>query len=210
MEKGLRTRVVLYARVSLADLRLENQIDPMTRYCELNDFEIVATCSDCLTGTNDRRPGLKKALRSLEAGVADVLLVYSLDRLGRNLRDLVRLVDEARSWGKGVIVMRESLDLRKENPQGQLFLHLFSAFAQYEASLISHRTKNALAVAKLRGTQLGRPRKVTPEVEAEIIKQRTAGTPIRQIARSHPTVSRASIQSVLKRHRAAGGANGQS
>lgn len=202
MSQAKRDRVILYLRVSLADLRIENQLEPLLRFCANQDFEVVGRFQDVLTGTNDRRPGLKAAIAALRKDEADILATFSVDRLARNLRDLVRLVDEIKAMDRGLIVMRENLDLRSENPQGRLFLHLFGAFAEFEASLIRERTRNALAVARLRGQRLGRPPKLTPEIEARIVELRTQGIAIREIARRVPGISRALVQSVLKRHSA--------
>lgn len=200
MNQAKRDRVVLYVRVSMVDLRIENQLDPLLRYCANQDFEVVGRFQDVLTGTNDRRPGLKAAIAALKKGEADLLVTFSVDRLARNLRDLVRLVDEIKAMGRGLIVMRENLDLRSENPQGRLFLHVFGAFAEFEASLIRERTRNALAVARLRGQRLGRPPKLNPEIEDQIVALRTQGVAVREIARRMTGISRALIQSVLKRH----------
>ncbi|WII72155.1 recombinase family protein [Bdellovibrio sp. 22V] len=196
-----KKKVILYARVSLIDLNLQNQLLPLRRQCELRDYQIVGEFADHGSGKIADRPQLRKALAAMKSLNADVLMVAALDRLGRSLSHIIKLVDNLRKDGKGIFIVRENLDLSGKNPQSELLLHIFSALAEFEASLISERTKVALAVAKLQGKTLGRPSKVNPEIEKQVLELFSKGTPIREISRRVTTVSRSTVQAIIKRNK---------
>ncbi|MCB9073029.1 MAG: recombinase family protein [Bdellovibrionaceae bacterium] len=197
--KGLRC--LIYARVSLIDMEPANQIEPLKEFALRNDMQVIAVLTDRVSGKTEDRPQLRKLIGRLKANEADIVLVAALDRLGRNLSHVLKLVKTFRDSNKGLYSVRESLDLRVGNPQSELLLHVFGALSEFEASLISMRTKEALKVAKLSGKRLGRPSKVNQELIDTVIDFHRSGVPVREIARRIPEISRASVQQILKRHK---------
>lgn len=192
-------RCILYMRVSLADLNLNNQEVPLRRFCELHQIEIVAQFSDRISGRTDDRPGLRRALQALRKPEVDLLLCWSIDRLGRSLRHLLHVVDEIRSIpNKGLYLVKENLDLTGSSAQSDLFLGVFGSLANFESALCSERTKTALAVARLSGKTLGRPSKITEPIRQKVLGYREQGVAIREIARLVPEISRGSIQTILR------------
>lgn len=194
-------RAITYLRVSLADLNENNQRVPIQKFCELHGIILVREFSDKASGRTDDRPGLKRALTALNDPEVDLLISFSVDRLARSLPHIIRIVEEIRSKKKGLWLIRESLDLTGSNPQSELFLGLFSSIASWEASLISERTKVALAVARMSGRRLGRPTKRNSEVENRILDLYDQGVPIREIARRTPELARSTIQNVIRAKR---------
>ncbi|QDK47314.1 recombinase family protein [Bdellovibrio sp. ZAP7] len=192
-------RAIIYARVSVLDLNPQNQITPLLKHAEHLGFEVVDELVDYASGTKADRPELNKALDKLKKSEADVLLVYSIDRLGRSVSHLIKVVDDLRRYGKGVVILRENLNLFGKDPQSEFTLTLFAALGQYEQALIASRTKNALAVAKAKGTKLGRPVKCTPELTSKVLELAKQGMSIRVIAKELGVVSRSSVQAILKR-----------
>jgi DNA invertase Pin-like site-specific DNA recombinase len=87
----------------------------------------------------------------------DVLLCWRLDRLGRNLRHLVVLVEELRAVGVAFVSLNEGIDAT--TPAGKLQLHVLAALAEFERERIRERVRAGLARATTQGTRLGRPRK---------------------------------------------------
>jgi DNA invertase Pin-like site-specific DNA recombinase len=115
---------------------------------------------DAATGKRDDRPGLASGLKALRAG--DTLIVWKLDRLGRNLRHLVNTVHELTVRGIGFRVLAghgASIDTTTAN--GKLIFGIFAALAEFERELIVERTKGGLAAARVRGRCGGRPYKMT-------------------------------------------------
>ena len=115
---------------------------------------------DRASGKLDARPGLDAALKALREG--DTLVVWKLDRLGRNLRDLVNTVHDLEKRGIGFKVLSgHGASIDTTTPAGKLVFGIFAALAEFERELISERTKAGLASARARGRSGGAPYKMT-------------------------------------------------
>jgi DNA invertase Pin-like site-specific DNA recombinase len=145
--------IVGYTRVSTQDQNLNSQLDA------LKAAGAEHTYSDKLTGKNSDRPGLTDCLKFLRSG--DTLLVYSTDRLGRSMTDVVMIVTELGERGVEFKSLTEPFDTTTAG--GELFFHICAAFAQMNGRMISDRTRAGLAAAKARGRHGGRPTVMTPE-----------------------------------------------
>lgn len=114
---------------------------------------------DCGSGRNSQRPGLEAGLKALQPG--NTLVVWKLDRLGRNLKDLVMIVEGLRQREVGFKVLAGAgAEIDTSTANGRLFFAVFAALAEYEAELISERTRAGLQAARARGRMGGRPRKM--------------------------------------------------
>ena len=116
---------------------------------------------DSASGRRDDRPGLEACLKALRPD--DTLVVWKLDRLGRNLRHLVNTVSDLTARGVGFKVLTgqgASIDTTTAN--GRLVFAIFAGLAEFERDLIVERTKAGLASARARGRNGGRPYKMTP------------------------------------------------
>jgi DNA invertase Pin-like site-specific DNA recombinase len=115
---------------------------------------------DAASGKRDDRPGLTACLKALREG--DTLLVWKLDRLGRDLRHLVNTVHELTARGVGFKVLTgHGASIDTTSPSGKLVFGIFAALAEFERELIVERTKAGLAAARARGRSGGRPYKMT-------------------------------------------------
>jgi DNA invertase Pin-like site-specific DNA recombinase len=117
--------------------------------------------SDTASGKQDDRPGLAACLQALREG--DTLVVWKLDRLGRNLRHLVNVVHDLTSRGVGFRVLTgQGAAIDTTTPSGKLVFGIFASLAEFERDLISERTRAGLASARARGRMGGRRPKMTP------------------------------------------------
>lgn len=140
-----------YARVSTEDQTTNPQIDALTAHgCE-------TIYSEQASGKNTDRPELESCLKALRGG--DTLTVWRLDRLGRSLADLVRIVTDLKARDIGFASLTESIDTT--TPAGTLVFHLFASLAEFERNLIRERTMAGLKAARARGKSSGRPQKLT-------------------------------------------------
>lgn len=147
-----------YARVSTDDQNLDLQRDALTAAgCE-------RIFTDTASGAKADRPGLAEALTFARKG--DVLVVWRLDRLGRSLPELVRLVGELDATGIGFESLTERVDAT--TAAGRLVFHVFAALAEFERNLIRERTHAGLAAARSRGRKGGR-RELSAEKQAAIL-----------------------------------------
>lgn len=116
---------------------------------------------DKASGKSEDRPHLDACLKALRSG--DTLLVWKLDRLGRNLRHLVNIVHDLTARGVGLKVLTgQGAAIDTTSAQGKLVFGIFAALAEFERELISERTKAGLESARARGRKGGRPFKMTP------------------------------------------------
>jgi DNA invertase Pin-like site-specific DNA recombinase len=116
---------------------------------------------DFASGKNDDRQGLDACLKALRTG--DTLIVWKLDRLGRNLKHLINTVHDLSSKGISFKVLTgQGANIDTTTPQGKLVFGIFAALAEFERDLISERTKAGLDAARARGRKGGAPYKMTP------------------------------------------------
>lgn len=115
---------------------------------------------DAASGKRDDRPGLAACLKALREG--DTLVVWKLDRLGRDLRHLVNVVHELTVRGIGFKVLSgHGASIDTTSPSGKLIFGIFASLAEFERELIVERTRAGLAAARARGRSGGRPYKMT-------------------------------------------------
>ncbi|WJZ68662.1 recombinase family protein [Kocuria rosea] len=151
--------LVGYMRVSKADgsQTTDLQRDALLAAGVEND----ALYEERASGAKDDRPQLTACLKALRSG--DTLMVWKLDRLGRNLRHLVNVVHELTERGIGLKVLTgQGAAIDTTTASGKLVFGIFAALAEFERELISERTTAGLASARARGRKGGRPYKMTP------------------------------------------------
>jgi len=114
---------------------------------------------DLASGRHDARPGLGACLKALQPG--NTLVLWKLDRLGRDLRHLVTTAEDLRVRGIGLKVLTGAgAQIDTTTANGRLAFGIFAAFAEFERELITERTNAGLAAARARGRMGGRPRKM--------------------------------------------------
>ena len=146
-----------YMRVSKAD---GSQVFDLQKNVLLNaGVESERIYKDFASGRFDDRPGLKDCLKALQPG--NTLVVWKLDRLGRNLKHLVTLVDELRQKEIGLkVITGQGAQIDTTTSHGKMVFGMFAALAEFERELIVERTKAGLVAARARGRLGGRPRKM--------------------------------------------------
>jgi len=152
------TTLIGYARVSKAD---GSQVHDLQRDAlEQAGVESRNIYEDAASGKKEDRPGLTACLKALRRG--DTLVVWKLDRLGRDLRHLVNLVDDLTKRNIGLKVLAgEGASIDTSTANGRLVFGIFAALAEFERALIIERTKAGLAAARARGRHGGAPFKMT-------------------------------------------------
>ena len=162
-----------YARVSTDDQSLNLQLDA------LKAAGCTRIFTDKLSGKSRKRPGLDKALAALTRD--NQLVVWRLDRLGRNFRDLVDIADELRERGTHLIALSEGIDTSSN--VGEIIFRLMSVFSDFERNLIVERTRAGLAAAKSRGVRLGRQSTITARQLRNAKALRQSGMSVTAIAK---------------------------
>ena len=170
-------RAAIYARVSTFDQEPENQLQELRHYVDARGWSAIEFVDRGVSGSKDRRPALDQMIADAKRRKFDIVVCWRLDRLGRNLRHLVTLLDDFQALGVAFVSMGEGIDCT--TPAGKLQLHILAALAEFERGRFQERVKAGLARAKSQGVRLGRPRRrIAPERLAEV-----AGLPAREAAR---------------------------
>lgn len=141
-----------YARVSTT------QQDPALQLDALRAAGCARVWTEYASGARTQRPLLHDLLDHVLAG--DTLVVWSLDRLGRSMRDLIDIAQTLKQRDVGLRSLRQSIDTTSAG--GQLIFHMFGALAEFERDLISERTRAGLDAARARGRHGGRRSVMTP------------------------------------------------
>lgn len=150
-----------YARVSTADQVMTLQIDALKAAGCLNIHEEPAT-----SGAKKIRPVLDMAIKDLRPG--DTLVVWRLDRLSRNIKDLYERLQQIEAAGAGFRSLTEAFDFTTAT--GRLILGMLAIMAEFERQLTIERTKAGMASLKARGLQLGAPKKLDKKLKAKAKK----------------------------------------
>ena len=175
-----------YIRVSSLDQNTERQLDGV---------HLDKKFADKASGKDTHRPQLQAALEYLREG--DVLVVHSIDRLARNLADLLRIVTDLNGRGVAVEFCKEHLEFAGDaSPMSHLMLSIIGACAQFERSMIRERQREGIAVAKGKGVYTGRKAALTPAEAQELRKRVKAGEDKAAVAKAFG-ISRASVYNYM-------------
>jgi DNA invertase Pin-like site-specific DNA recombinase len=179
----------VYARVSTTDQNPENQLAELRRYVAARGWTAVEYVDRGVSGAKDRRPALDQLLADAKRRRVDVLVCWRLDRLGRNLKHLITLLDELQALGVAFVSLAEGIDAT--TPAGRLQMHLLGSIAEFERDRIRERVRAGLARRAAQGKPLGRPRQTINLDDLErtaALSSRAAG---RLLGVSHAAVHRA-------------------
>lgn len=187
-------RAALYLRVSTDRQTTDNQRIALTALCEQRGWQIVAEYADNgISGAKSRehRPGLDAALKDATRSRYDVLLAWSVDRLGRSLQDLIHGLQELLGARVDLVLHQQAIDTT--TPAGRAMYQMLGVFAEFEREIIRARVNAGLVKARQRGARLGWPR-VAPKVEERIRRHLARGESIHAVAKAcrcgNSTVSR--------------------
>ncbi len=176
-------RVALYLRVSTSEQTTKNQRRELMTVAKRQGWNVIHVFEDAgVSGAKgrDQRPGLDAMIKCMTKGQVDLVAVWSVDRLGRSLQDLISLLEEFRATTTGLYLHQQGLDTT--TPAGRAMFQFMGIFAEFERAMMRERIKAGLARARAEGKVFGRPR-VSEKVEAAIRAARRKGTGIRRIAR---------------------------
>ena len=180
-------RAAIYARVSTLDQEPENQLRELRQYTQARGWT-AREFVDRLSGAIDTRPALDRLLGDARRRRFNVVLIWSLDRLGRSLRHLVALLDELRALNVSLVSLREGLDL--STPAGRLQWQIIAAISEFERERLRERVRAGLARVKAGGKPLGRPRVVLTAAQVDSVKGLSVRQAARRLGLSRSTVHR--------------------
>jgi DNA invertase Pin-like site-specific DNA recombinase len=182
-------KVVIYARVSTDRQTVENQLQDLHSIADKNGWEVVDTFTDeGISGSfgRDKRPAFDALLKGANRKSFDGILVWSIDRIGRSLQDLISFLNDIQSKNIDLYIHQQGLD--SSTPTGRLMFSLVGSFAEYERTLIRERVKSGLERARINGTKsgrsIGRPTNVNDGTKTAVIELRNTGMSITKVCKT--------------------------
>jgi DNA invertase Pin-like site-specific DNA recombinase len=192
--QGHDVRVALYARVSTHDQQtLPMQLSAMREYAARRDWMMVLEIEDIGSGAS-KRPAREQIMLAARQRRIDAVLVWKLDRWGRNSEDLFATLDELRILGVNFVSLTEGIDFA--TPSGRALAGMLSVFASFERDVLSDRVKAGIAEARKQSKPHGRPAMARKRMD-EIQELSAKGMSKRKIAKTLG-IGRTSVRRILQ------------
>lgn len=173
-------RVAIYARVSTDGQTTENQLRELREVAKRHGWEICREFVDRgISGAKGKegRPQFNALHTAIARKECDLVAAWSVDRLGRSLKDLVDFLGQVHAKGVGLYLHQQGLDTT--TPAGKALFGMMGVFAEFERAMIQERVKAGLARAKAKGQRLGRPPLVSSaeglKVQRQVLSLRKDG-----------------------------------
>ncbi|MCC7045568.1 MAG: recombinase family protein [Alphaproteobacteria bacterium] len=177
-------RVALYLRVSTAEQTTENQRRELLAVADQRGWRIGQVFEDAgVSGgkSREQRPEFDRMLKAATRREFDLLMTWSVDRLGRSLQDLVDCLGELHAVGCGLYLHQQGIDTT--TPSGKAMFQMMGVFAEFERAMTVERINAGLARARAQGKRLGRPRLNSKMEHQIVLALRAGGLGLHKIAR---------------------------
>lgn len=197
-------RAAIYLRTSTTDQSIDNQRPELEQLATARGWTLVSVYEEQVSAAK-ARPQLRRLLNDAHRRAFGVLLVWSLDRLGRSMTGNVQTVLTLDQLGVRVVSFREPW-LDSQGPVRELLVAIFGWIAQQEREQLIARTRAGLERARRQGKTLGRPRRNFDLKQA--LELREQGLSVRQLAQ-HLRVPRSTIDRVLRSHQPSSPSTGE-
>jgi DNA invertase Pin-like site-specific DNA recombinase len=167
-------KVAIYVRVSTDEQNPDAQLRDLREYVRSRGWKNVTEYVDLgVSGAKDSRPKWNELWDAVQKGRVHVLLTHALDRLGRSLAHLVKIIFTLTERNITLVSFRENLDL--STPQGRMVAAIFAVLAEYELSMIRERTRAGMRAAKARGSKVGNQKRFFDKKKATKLRDQGVG-----------------------------------
>ena len=178
------TKCAIYSRVSTDEQTTENQLMVLREIAERKGMTVVAEFNDeGISGAKgrDKRTGFDNIIKGAVKKDYDTILVWSVDRLGRSLQDLVSFLNEVHSVDCDLYIHQSGIDT--STPTGKMMFQMCGVFAEFERGMIRERVVAGQKRAKNQGKHIGRPTNLNEGLVHSIKYMKEQGVGIRKIAK---------------------------
>ena len=177
-------KVCLYVRVSTQTQTTENQIQALREVAERSGYEIVKIYSDDgISGSKGRedRPALNQMMKDAVNRQFEMVMCWSIDRLGRSITNLIEIMNELNELKIDMFFSQQSIDTQTSS--GRMIFGIFSSLASFEREMIRERVMAGLDRARKNGVKLGRPSSVNDGVRNAVLILKEKGVGVRETCR---------------------------
>ena len=180
-------RAAIYVRVSTNEQETDMQETELKEYCENRSWSCTVYRDRGHSGAKNDRPALNALLGDMRKRKFDVVIVWSLDRLARSLKQLLSIAEECKSLGVDLVSLKQNVDTTL--PAGRLTFQVLGAVAEFEREMLRERVRAGMAQAKRAGKRVGRParRQFHPSDIERMRALRSEGISVRQLAAKFDT-----------------------
>jgi DNA invertase Pin-like site-specific DNA recombinase len=167
-------KVAIYVRVSTDEQNPDSQLRDLREYVRSRGWKNVTEYVDLgVSGAKDSRPKWNELWDAVQKGRVHILVTHALDRLGRSLAHLVKIIFTLTERNVTLVSFRENIDL--STAQGRLIASIFAVLAEYELSMIRERTRAGMRSAKARGSKIGNQKKFFDKKKATKLRDQGMG-----------------------------------
>ena len=176
-------KVAIYTRVSTSDQTTQNQLMDLEEVIERNNWEVVEFYDEVISGTKgvDERFELARMLKDAQRKKFEKLIIWSVDRLGRNLKNIIGVLSTLHESGIEVFSYKQGIDT--STTMGRSFMAITGIFAEIENDLRKERQSIGIKRAIAQGAKFGRKPKVNDRIRDEVVTLRSEGMSYRNIGK---------------------------
>ena len=177
-------RVAIYARVSTDKQQTSNQVLVLKEIADRSGYNIIQIYEDKgISGSKGRedRPALNQRMKDATHRKFDMVMCWSIDRLGRSISHLIEIMNELNGLKIDMFFSQQSIDTTQSS--GRMLFSIMGAIGEFEKSLIKERVLAGLDRARKNGTKLGRPSNMTDGLKSAILILKDKGLGVRETCR---------------------------
>ena len=176
-------KIAIYTRVSTSDQTTQNQLMDLEEVIERNNWEVVEFYDEVISGTKgvDERFELARMLKDAQRKKFEKLIIWSVDRLGRNLKNIIGVLSTLHESGIEVFSYKQGIDT--STTMGRSFMAITGIFAEIENDLRKERQSIGIKRAIAQGAKFGRKPKVNDRIRDEVVTLRSEGMSYRNIGK---------------------------
>lgn len=197
MNRELNKKVALYLRVSTKTQHTSNQLTELKEVCERFDYDIVDIYDETVSGTknNDDRTEFSRLIKDVKRKRFDMVLVWSLDRLGRKTSELLKFLTILEDYDVGLYCWKQGINTN--DAMGRMFFQFVSVMSEYENSIRKERQLVGIERLKSQGKKYGGNDFISDEVKQKVIELKNNGLSYRKI-KEQVDISLSSISSIVR------------
>ena len=197
MNSELKKKVALYLRVSTKTQHTSNQLTELKEVCDRFDYEIVDIYDETVSGTknNEDRGEFSRLIKDVKRKRFDMVLVWSLDRLGRQTSELLKFLTIIEDYDVGLYCWKQGINT--SDAMGRMFFQFVSVMSEYEGSIRKERQIVGIERLKSQGKKYGGNDFISDDVKETVIKLKEEGLSYRKI-KEQVDISLSSISSIVR------------
>ncbi|MDB9898349.1 recombinase family protein [Gammaproteobacteria bacterium] len=196
MNRELKKKVALYLRVSTKTQHTSNQLTELKEVCDRFDYEIVDIYDETVSGTknNEDRSEFSRLIKDVKRKRFDMVLVWSLDRLGRQTSELLKFLTIIEDYDVGLYCWKQGINT--SDAMGRMFFQFVSVMSEYENSIRKERQLVGIERLKSQGKKYGGNDFISDDVKETVIQLKEEGLSYRKI-KEQVDISLSSISSIV-------------